>query len=165
MSKALDGLNTAFAGESMARNKYMAFAKKAEEEGYPQVARLFRAAAEAEFVHAQNHFRAMGEVKSTAENLQAAVGGENYEVVTMYPPFMADALAEGNKKAEITFKWAWEVEKVHEELYRGALESLGQGDEAFDYYVCPVCGYTHPRNAPDKCPICGTLGSKFNQIK
>jgi len=165
MSKAIEGLEEAFAGESQARNKYMAFAKKADEEGYPQVARLFRAAAEAEFIHAQNHFRALGGVKSTAENLQEAVGGENYEVVSMYPPFIEAAVTEGNKKAEITFKWAWEVEKVHEALYRGALESLGKEDESFDYYVCPVCGHTHARNAPDKCPVCGTPGSRYMQMK
>ncbi len=165
MSKAIEGLEEAFAGESQARNKYMAFAKKADEEGYPQVARLFRAAAEAEYIHAQNHFRALNGVKSTAENLQEAIGGENYEVVSMYPPFIEAAAAEGNKKAEITFKWAWEVEKVHEALYRGALESLGKEDESFDYYVCPVCGHTHPRNAPDKCPVCGTPGSRYIQMK
>lgn len=165
MSKALEGLEEAFAGESQARNKYMAFAKKADEEGYPQVARLFRAAAEAEFIHAQNHFRALGGVKSTAENLQEAVSGENNEVVSMYPPFIEAAVAEGNKKAEITFKWAWEVEKVHEALYRDALESLGKEEESFDYYVCPICGHTHARNAPDKCPVCGTPGSRYIQMK
>lgn len=165
MSKALQGLEEAFAGESQARNKYMAFAKKADEEGYPQVARLFRAAAEAEFIHAQNHFRALGGVKSTAENLQEAVSGENHEVVSMYPPFIEAAVAEGNKKAEITFKWAWEVEKVHEALYRGALESLGKEEDSFDYYVCPICGHTHARNAPDKCPVCGTPGSRYIQMK
>ncbi|MBN1373503.1 MAG: rubrerythrin family protein [Anaerolineaceae bacterium] len=165
MSKALQGLEEAFAGESQARNKYMAFAKKADEEGYPQVARLFRAAAEAEFIHAQNHFRALGGVKSTAENLQEAVSGENNEVVSMYPPFIEAAVAEGNKKAEITFKWAWEVEKVHEALYRDALESLGKEEESFDYYVCPICGHTHARNAPDKCPVCGTPGSRYIQMK
>lgn len=165
MSKALQGLEEAFAGESQARNKYMAFAKKADEEGYPQVARLFRAAAEAEYIHAQNHFRAIGGVKSTAENLQEAVSGENHEVVSMYPPFIEAAVAEGNKKAEITFKWAWEVEKVHEALYRGALESLGKEEDSFDYYVCPICGHTHARNAPDKCPVCGTPGSRYIQMK
>src|SRR5512146_3472486 len=112
MSKAMEDLATAFAGESQARNKYLAFAKKADEDGYPQAARLFRAAAQAEFVHAQNHFKAMGEIKTTAENLQAAINGENYEVVTMYPPFVEDARKEGKKRAQTSFEWALAVEKT-----------------------------------------------------
>jgi rubrerythrin len=164
MSKSLDNLKDAFAGESQANRKYTAFAKKADQEGFPQVARLFRAAAHAETVHALNHFRAMGEVKATAENLKAAIAGENYEVVSMYPEFIADAEAEGDKKALSSFRWAFEVEKVHEALYRKALEALGKTGDGFDYYVCPVCGYTHEGGAPDKCPVCGTLGSKFERI-
>jgi rubrerythrin len=164
MSKSYDDLMSAFAGESQARNKYLAFAKKADEEGHKQAARLFRAAAEAEFVHAQNHFRAAGEIKSTAENLNAAEAGEHYEVVSMYPPFIADAESEGDRKAATSMKYALEAEKVHEVLYREAAASLGKSVEEFDYYVCPVCGYTHPRNAPDKCPVCNTPGSKFTRI-
>jgi rubrerythrin len=164
MTKTLDDLNAAFAGESQANRKYTAFAKKADEEGFPQIARLFRAAAHAETVHALNHFRAMGEVKTTAENVKAAISGENYEVSTMYPEFINDAEAEANKKALTTFRWAYEVEKVHEALYRKAMETLGQPGEAFDYYVCPNCGYTHERGAPEKCPVCGTLGTKFEKI-
>lgn len=163
-SKTLEDLAEAFAGESQARNKYLAFAKKADEEGLPQVARLFRAAAEAEFVHAQNHFKAMGEIKGTAENLQAAIGGENYEVVTMYPPFIADATEEGMNRAKKSFEMAWEVEKVHEQLYREALENLGKQEEEYEYYVCPICGYTHARNAPDRCPVCGTPAARFEKI-
>jgi rubrerythrin len=165
MGKTYDDLMSAFAGESQARNKYLAFAKKADEDGFPQAAKLFRAAAQAEFVHAQNHFKAAGEVKSTAENLKAAIAGEHYEVVTMYPPFIADAEAEGNKKGAQSLTWAWEVEKVHEALYTGALETLGQPGDAFDYYVCPVCGHTHARNAPDRCPVCNTSGSKFLKVE
>lgn len=164
MSKALEDLAAAFAGESQARNKYMAFAKKADEEGHAQVARLFRAAAAAEFAHAQNHFRAMLGVKSTAENLEAAIAGENYEVVSMYPPFVQDAVAEGNKRAQTSFEWALAVEKEHEALYREALACLGKEDESYDFYVCPFCGHTHPRNAPEKCPVCGAPGSKFEKI-
>ena len=164
MSKTRKHLENAFAGESQANRKYTAFAQKAEEEGYPQIAKLFRAAAHAETVHALNHFRAMGGVGATADNLKAAIGGENYEVTTMYPAFMADAQGEGVKRALGSFKDAWEVEKVHEELYRKALEALGKTEEAYDYYVCPICGYTHAKNAPDKCPVCGTLGSKFQKI-
>ena len=165
MPKAYDDLMAAFAGESQARNKYIAFAKKADDEGYTATAKLFRAAAEAELVHAQNHFKAAGEVKSTTENLQAAIGGENYEVTTMYPPMLENAKAEGNKRAATTFDYALEVEKVHEALYREALATLSKDAEVFDYYVCPVCGFTHPRNAPDKCPVCSTPGSKFTQVK
>jgi rubrerythrin len=165
MSQSLQDLAAAFAGESQARNKYMAFAKKAEADGYSQLARLFRAAAQAEFVHAQNHFKAMGEILSSAENLQAAIAGENYEVVSMYPPFIANAQAEGNRKAETSFKWAYEVEQTHEALYREAAAGLEQTrDEDFDYYVCPVCGHTHKRSAPDQCPVCGTPGSRFELI-
>src|SRR5512143_1263414 len=112
MEKTLEDLAAAFAGESQARNKYLAFAKKADEEGFPQVARLFRAAAQAEFVHAQNHFKAMGEIKTTAENLQAAIAGENYEWVTMYPPFIQDAIAEGQKRAQTSFEFANKVEQT-----------------------------------------------------
>ena len=165
MSKSYDDLMAAFAGESQARNKYIAFGKKADDEGYEAAAKLFRAAAEAEKVHAQNHFKAAGEVKSTAENLQAAINGENYEVTNMYPPMLKNAEEEGNKKAAISFNYALEVEKIHEALYREALASLSKDAEVFDYYVCPICGYTHPRNAPEKCPVCGTPGSKFTQVK
>ena len=164
MSKTLENLATAFAGESQARNKYLAFAKKADEEGYPQVARLFRAAAQAELVHAQNHFKAMEGIKSTSENLEAAIAGENYEVVSMYPPFIEEAASSGAKRAKTSFDWAWQVEKVHESLYRQALAGLAEAQETYDYYVCPFCGHTHPRNAPEKCPVCGAPGSKFEKI-
>jgi rubrerythrin len=164
MTKTLENLAAAFAGESQARNKYIAFAKKAEEEGYAQVARLFRAAATAEFVHAQNHFRAMLGVKSTAENLTAAISGESYEVQTMYPPFIELAEADGDKRAKTSFEWAWKVEQEHEALYRSALESLGKEEESYDFYVCPFCGHTHPRNAPDKCPVCGAPANKFEKV-
>ena len=165
MPKSYDDLMAAFAGESQARNKYIAFAKKADDEGFAAAAKLFRAAAAAELVHAQNHFKAAGEVKTTVENLQAAIGGENYEVTTMYPPMLANAQAEGNKRGATSFEYALEVEKVHEALYRESLASLSKDAEVFDYYVCPVCGYTHARSAPDKCPVCSTPGGKFTQVK
>lgn len=164
MSKTMENLAEAFAGESQARNKYIAFAKKADEDGLPQVARLFRAAAQAEFIHAQNHFRAMEAIKSTAENLEAAISGESYEVVTMYPPFIEEAAAAGEKRAKTSFQWAFEVEKCHEDLYRQALAGLSEPQGAYDYYVCPVCGYTHPRSAPEKCPVCGTPGTRFEAV-
>jgi rubrerythrin len=164
MKKSIEDLISAFAGESQANRKYTAFAKKADEEGFHQIARLFRAAAHAETVHALNHFRALGEVKTTKDNLEAAISGENYEVSTMYPEFINNADLEGEKKALTSFRWAYEVEKVHEALYKKALEELGLSGESFDYYVCPNCGYTHERGAPQKCPVCGTPGSKFEKV-
>jgi rubrerythrin len=164
MTKSMDDLRGAFAGESQANRKYTAFARKADLEGYPQVARLFRAAAAAETVHALSHFAALGEIKTTKDNLEAAIAGENYEVVTMYPAFIKDAEAEGDKAALRSFKYAFEVEKIHEQLYREALANLGKPAEAADYYICPVCGYTVAKGAPERCPICSTPGAKFEHI-
>jgi len=166
MSKTTDDLKAAFAGESQANRRYLAFAKKAEDEGYPQVARLFRAAAHAETIHALNHLRALGGVKSTAENLQAAIAGENHEVVSMYPEFIKDAETEEVKKALNSFRWAMEVEKVHEGLYSKALKALeaGQDVPAVEYYVCPFCGYTHEGPMTEKCPVCGTPAEKFERM-
>ncbi len=167
MTKTTDNLQTAFSGESQASRKYLAFGKKAEQEGHPQIARLFRAASQAETVHAANHLRAMNGIGSTAENLQAAIAGENYEVTTMYPPFIATAAEEDQKAAKTSFQRAWEVEQMHEDLYRGLLALLETGkadEEQYDYYVCPVCGNTHARTAPDKCPVCGTAGARFERI-
>ncbi|HOT91052.1 MAG TPA: rubrerythrin family protein [Anaerolineae bacterium] len=165
--KTVDDLWAAFAGESQANRKYLAFAKKAEREGYHQVAKLFRAVAAAETVHAHNHFRTLGEIKSTAENLQAAIGGENYEVNVMYPEFIADAQAEGNKAAERTFDWAMQVEKIHEKMYQEALANLGkEGGEEVEYWVCQTCGHTHvgPK-PPDECPVCGAKASGYLRIE
>ena len=164
MTKSYDDLMAAFSGESQANRKYLAFAKKADEDGYPQVATLFRAAAAAETVHAHNHLRAAGEIKSTEENLKTAIAGEHYENSEMYPAFIKDAEAEGDKKALRSFNFANEVEKIHEELYRAALETLGKPGETYDYYICPVCGYTHARTAPESCPICGCPGAKFEKV-
>lgn len=165
MSKVMDDLKEAFAGESQANRKYTAFARQADAAGYPQVAKLFRAAAAAETVHAINHFKAMGEVNSTAENLKAAIGGENYEVVTMYPEFIADAQEDNDKAALRTFEWAWEVEKIHEGLFRKALETIESPAQAVDYWVCPVCGYTHEGpEPPEKCPVCGVKGERFEFV-
>ena len=166
MSKTTDNLQTAFAGESQANRKYLAFAKKADQEGFPQIAKLFRAAAAAETVHALSHLRALNGVKGTAENLQAAIGGENYEVVSMYPPMLAEAEAEGDKRAGISFKYALAVEKIHEELYRKAAEYLGSGRDLpeTDLYVCPVCGYTHEGPLEGRCPVCNTPGERYEKI-
>lgn len=163
MAKTLESLMTAYAGESQANHRYQAFAKKADLEGYPQIARLFRAAAVAEAVHAGNHLRAAEGVKSTMENLKEALGGENYEVDSMYPPMLAAAEEEGNKKAATSFHWALEVEKVHAGLYSEALSDM-ESKETYVYTVCPSCGYTHKGPAPEKCPVCGASGSKFEII-
>jgi rubrerythrin len=162
-SQSEKNLKEAFAGESQANRKYLAFAKKAEEEGYKQVAKLFRAAAEAETVHAHSHFRVLGGVKSTKENIQEAIAGETHEFKKMYPEFLAKAKAEAIKPAEMSFDYANQVEKIHAALYEKALANLGK-NEAVDYYVCPVCGNTVEGKAPDKCPICGVAGSKFTKI-
>jgi len=163
MSKSMEDLQAAFAGESMANRKYLAYAKKAEKEGYTQAARLFRAAAAAETVHAHNHFRAMDGVKSTEENLKDAIAGENYEAEEMYPAFIDDAKLEEEKRALRSFNYALDVEKQHRAFYQEMLESLEEQEE-YEYYVCPVCGSTHRREAPEKCPICGASGSRFLKI-
>ena len=160
---SMDNLKNAFAGESQANRKYLAFAKKAEEEGFKQVAKLFRAAAEAETVHAHSHLRVMGGVKSTKENIQEAIGGETFEFTKMYPQMIEDARKEGNKQALQSFEFANKVEKIHADLYQKALSSLGK-NEAVDYYVCQVCGNTVENAAPDKCPICGASKSMFIKI-
>ncbi|HHT9136886.1 MAG TPA: rubrerythrin family protein [Candidatus Wunengus sp. YC60] len=160
---SMDNLKNAFAGESQANRKYLAFAKKAEEEGFKQAAKLFRAAAEAETVHAHSHLRVMGGVKSTKENIQEAIGGETFEFTKMYPQMIEDARKEGNKQALQSFEFANKVEKIHADLYQKALSSLGK-NEAVDYYVCQVCGNTVENAAPDKCPICGASKSMFIKI-
>ena len=165
MSKTTDHLKEAFAGESQANRKYTSFAKKAEEEGYPKIAKLFRAAALAEAIHAANHLKALGGIGTTAENLKAAIEGESHEIVSMYPGMIADAEAEGDTKATRSFKWAYEVEKVHEALYRYALEHLEPGVEAPEYYVCPFCGYTHEGKFEGKCPVCGAPAEKFLKVE
>jgi rubrerythrin len=161
--KTDDNLKAAFAGESQANRKYLAFAKKAEQEGFKQVAKLFRAAAEAETVHAHAHLRVLGGIRSTKENIQEAIAGETHEFKSMYPGMMEAAKSENNDAAFRTFHFANEVEKIHASLYSKALESLGK-NEVVDYYVCPYCGNTVEKAAPDKCPICGAPGKSFIKI-
>jgi len=163
--KSEKNLADAFAGESQANRKYLAFAKQADKEGFPQVARLFRAAAEAETVHAHAHLKALGGIKSTKENLQEAIGGETHEYKEMYPPMIEDAKTEGATEALRSFSYANTVEKTHAELYQKAADGLGQAGDQFDYYVCPICGHTHEKSAPEKCPVCGVAASMFIQIK
>lgn len=163
MDKTTKDLMDAFAGESQANRRYLAFAAKAEQEGYPQVARLFRAAAEAETIHAHNHLRALKGVKSTKENLQEAISGETHEFKEMYPGMIAAAKAAGNKEAERSFDFANEVEKVHASLYQKALETMEE-KKLVDIYVCPVCGYTVEEAPPERCPVCNTKGKLFKKI-
>jgi rubrerythrin len=165
MSKSEEYLKEAFAGESQANRKYLAFAEKAKREGFPQVARLFLAAAEAETVHAHNHLRVLKGIADTAANLKEAVAGETHEFKSMYPEMLAAAKAEGNKDAERSFNYALEVEKVHGKLYQEMLDNLGKSKEEFPYFVCPVCGYTSEKHAPGICPVCGTKGSMFKKIE
>lgn len=165
MSKSEDSLQEAFAGESQANRMYLAFAEKADEEGYPQAARLFRAAAEAEAVHAKNHLKAMKKVKATKENLREAIAGETHEFKEMYPGMIDAAQSEGDKAAERTFRYANDVEEIHARLYHDMMENLeSRGVEESPYYVCPVCGMTAERVPPDKCPVCGVKGDKFKRI-
>jgi rubrerythrin len=159
----MDNLKEAFAGESQANRKYLAFAKKADEEGYAQVARLFRAAADAETVHAHAHLRVMKGVGSTDENLNQAITGETEEFKAMYPGMMEEAKAEGDDAAYQSFANANAVEEIHAGLYQKALDNLGSNEET-DYYVCQVCGNTVEGEAPDKCPICGAPKKMFKKI-
>jgi len=165
MSKTEDALKEAFAGESQANRKYLAFAVKADQEGFPQAARLFRAAAEAETVHAHSHLRALRGIRSTRENLEEAVAGETHEFKSMYPGMIESAKAEGNKEAERSFHFANEVEKIHASLYATLLANLAGGGEVYPYYVCPVCGYTAEKDPPETCPVCGAKGKMFKKVE
>jgi rubrerythrin len=163
MSKTEQNLKEAFAGESQANRKYLAFAKQAEKEGHAQVAKLFRAAAEAETVHAHSHLRTLGEIADTEANLKSAVSGETFEFKEMYPDMIAAAQEEGNKSAERSFTFANEVEKVHAALYQKAVDNLGSLEEV-DYYVCSVCGYTCEKEPPDTCPVCKAKSKAFFKV-
>lgn len=163
MSKTEQNLKDAFAGESQANRKYLAFAKKADRDGYPQVAKLFRAAAEAETVHAHSHLRTLKGIKSTAENLQEAIAGETHEFKTMYPTMIEDAKSEDESAALRSFTYANDVEKIHAGLYQKALDELDSPVEV-DYYVCSVCGYTCENEAPDVCPVCNAKAKAFFKV-
>jgi rubrerythrin len=163
MSKSEQHLRDAFAGESQANRKYLAFAEKADKEGYPQVARLFRAAAAAETVHAHAHLRTLKGVGSTADNLKEAIAGETHEFKNMYPQMIEDAKAEDNKAALRSFEYANAVEQVHANLYQKALDNLNN-QEVTDIYVCSVCGYTSEGEAPDECPVCKAKKKAFFKV-
>jgi rubrerythrin len=166
MSKTTEDLKAAFAGESQANRKYLAFAQAAEREGKTNLAKLFRAVAEGETVHAIKHFTTLGEVKTSLENVKAALAGETYEIETMYPEFIADAQAEGEKAAEISFTGANEVEKVHQGQFAKALESLEKGEDIPEqkYYVCQICGELELGEAPENCPVCKAPKAKFMEM-
>ena len=166
MSKTKENLEFAFAGESQANRKYLFFADKAEEEGHKQIARLFRAAADAETVHACNHFNVSLGVKSTKDNLLAAIGGENHEFTEMYPGFIKQAESEGEEKARESFGLANKVEQIHHSLYQSALSMLekGQAIDEKPLYVCQHCGNTVEGEAPERCPICGAPKRMFKRI-
>ncbi|MBF0123785.1 MAG: rubrerythrin family protein [Magnetococcales bacterium] len=164
--KTKDNLKAAFAGESQANRKYLAFAKKAEQEGYPVIANLFRAVAEAETLHAHTHLRNMGGIHSTLDNLKEAMAGEDYEVTEMYPGMVATAEEEGEKRAAQGMRQAMEVEKVHSDLYKQAIAALEQGQD-LDHemlHICGVCGHTVFGEAPDQCPICGAKHSAYQKV-
>jgi rubrerythrin len=165
MPNTAENLKVAFAGESQANRKYLAFARQAEKEGYSQIAKVFRAAAEAETLHALAHLSNMGGVGSTLDNLRAAVAGETYEFTEMYPPMVEQALTE-NHKARYMLGYANSAEKVHAGLFGQALSALESGADLskMDVYLCPVCGDIEFGTPPDKCPICGAPASKFQKI-
>lgn len=158
-NKTLKNLMAAFTGEAEANRKYTAYAKKAEKDGNLNAAKLFRAAADAETIHALKHFEVAGKIGSTADNLKDGVKGETYEYKEMYPDFVKEAEAEGNKAALMSFTFAMKAEEVHAGLYQEALENLDQKEEVF-YYLCPVCGNIE-KFKPEKCSICGVPGDKF----
>ena len=165
MSTTTDNLKEAFAGESQANQKYRAFAKRAEQDGMPNIAKLFRTAAEAERIHAEGHLKSLEGVGSTKENLQAAIDGETYEFTTMYPPMFEQAKAE-NHRARVMFGYAMQAEAVHAQLYKLALEAAAEGRDLtqMNFYLCPVCGHIEFGNPPDNCPICGTKAERFSQV-
>jgi rubrerythrin len=165
MSSVEKDLKEAFAGESQAFQKYRAFAKKAEQDGFPNVARLFRTASEAEAIHAAGHFKAMDGIGVTAENLQAAIDGETYEYEQMYPPMIKRADTEGHK-AKRMFNYATKAESIHAQLYKAALEAVERGDDLFEgeFYLCPICGHIEFGTPEVDCPICGTKASKYYMV-
>ena len=167
MTKTDDNLQEAFGGESQANRRYLFFANKADKEGYAQIARLFRAAAEAETVHARNHFNAMDGVGSTKANLNAGIIGEHQEFTRMYPQFIEQARADQYQRAEVTFDWANKVEEIHHGLFQAALKALDSGEAVKDksYFVCQGCGNTVEGEAPETCPICGAPRSAFKRAE
>ena len=162
-----ENLKEAFAGESQANRRYLAYAKKAGSEGYPEIAKLFKAAAEAETVHAMAHLRVTGDVRSTQENLDEAMKGESYEFKQMYPRFIEQARQEQNKAALASFQNAMVVEQVHFSLFYDAAKALKEGKDlpARNIFICTVCGNTMVDSVPDKCPVCSSAKDKFAAVE
>ncbi|MEA4812995.1 MAG: rubrerythrin family protein [Anaerolineaceae bacterium] len=162
MSKTLDDLHNAFAGESQAFQKYTNFAKKAAAQGFPNVAKLFETTAQAEHIHASGHMKAMEMIKDTVDNLQAAIDGETYEYTEMYPPMVEEATKE-NHAAKVMFGFAVKAEEVHAAIYKKALEAVKEGKDLdiSEFYLCPVCGYIELGERPESCPVCHAKGEKF----
>ncbi|EKE19003.1 MAG: rubrerythrin [uncultured bacterium] len=167
MSKTQDNLKAAFAGESQANRKYLAFAKVAEREGKINLAKLFRAVAEGETIHALKHLQTLGEIKDSVENLKSAIAGETYEIETMYPEFISSAKEEGEKAAEISFTGANEVEKIHQKQFIEALAQVESGKDIEDakYFICQVCGQIELAEAPENCPVCKSPASSFTPME
>ena len=165
MASTTDNLNEAFAGESQAFQKYSAFAKKAEREGFINIAKLFKTTAQAEQIHAEGHLKALEAIASTAENLQSAISGETFEYTEMYPPMAELAVDEGHR-AKTMFRFALEAEKVHAEIYQKALDAVKNGVDldVTDFHLCPICGYIELGEAPEKCPVCGALAKVFTTL-
>jgi rubrerythrin len=166
MNKSQDNLGIAFAGESQANRRYIAFARKAAQEGFPQIAKLFMAAAEAETIHALNHLRIRNEIKSTLNNLETAISGETFEYTEMYPEYIKEAKAEKNKPASWSFEVANKVERIHAGLFSKAVSALQSGKDLDkrDFFVCGICGNTVENFVPEKCPICNAPKNRFSQV-
>jgi rubrerythrin len=165
MTKTADFLRSAFAGESQTNRKYLAYAAKAEEEGYPQAARLFRAAAESETVHAHNYLRALMEIRNTRDNLQEALAVETNACQNRIPEMMAAARAEGNPEAEKLFRYTLESEKIHARLFQKLLDTLEKPGEAISYYICSECGHTAEKQPPKVCPVCSAGGQLYRKTE
>lgn len=167
MSKTTENLKAAFAGESQANRKYLAYATKAEADGFPNMAKLFRAAADAETVHATRHWRALGMVRDTVQNIEDALAGETHEVLEMYPEYLKQALKDEEISAQYAFKGALEAEKIHMDLFDKALKAVKDGldIENAKMYTCEVCGYTHTGDEIDECPVCKAKWNKFHEVQ
>ncbi len=164
MSKTEENLRTAFAGESQTNRRYLAFSAKADQEGYPQVARLFRAAAEAETFHAHNYLKALQGILSTRENLEQAISVESHAFQNLYPRMMETAREEGSMEAERLFQHALEAEKAHARLFQALLDALGGAQEEYPYYVCTSCGFTVERKLSSSCRVCGAGDQGFKRV-
>lgn len=158
-----DNLKTALSGESQAHIKYLAFSAQAEKEGLPNIARLFHAIAYAERVHAVNHLKELGALGKTVANLQAAIDGETFEVEEMYAAYLQVADAQGEKGAKRSMNYAMEAEKIHAVMFGDAKATAETGEdiEIGEVYICPVCGFTHIGDPPDRCPVCQAKKERF----